>query len=386
MSPVADPLGRSRSAAEAAFAASSLPLPTVETWRRFPREVFAMERLQATAAGPALTGLGAPVPAGAEVLTLEEAAQAYPELVGETLRAAAGPDFNRLEAANLARWRGGAFVRVPRGVKLAAPVHLEFVHDPSLPYSFPRVLVVVEDGAEAVVVEEHRSPASDLKPVSAAFSTLRLGDGASARYVYVQDLPKGAAHFWRQDARLGREAVLEHVSVSVGGSRVKTELAVALEGTRARSVLRGVLLGRGDHVNDARTTQHHRAAKTTSDLDFRAALRDRARSLYTGLLRIERDAPDCEAFQSNRNLLLSDNARADSTPVLEILPDRVACKHAAASGPLDEAELFYLQTRGLDRAEAERTLVLAFFQAILDQVPVDALRERLEALVAREAL
>ncbi|TBR19054.1 Fe-S cluster assembly protein SufD, partial [bacterium] len=90
--------------------------------------------------------------------------------------------------------------------------------------------------------------------------------------------------------------------------------------------------------------------------------------------------------QTNKNLLLSDRARADSTPVLEILPDRVACKHAATSGPLEEPELFYLQTRGLDRAEAERTLVLAFFQALLDEIPVEAVRERLEALVAREAL
>ena len=385
MSPVTDPVGDSRAAAEAAFAKSSLPQPTVETWRRFPREVFSLQRLAAEHAAE-LTGLGARIPAGVEVSTLEEAALRHPELVAEALKAAAGPDYDRLEQANLSKWRGGAFVRVPKGVKLTEPVHLEFVHDPARPFSFPRVLVVLEEGAEAVVVEEHRSEASDLKPVSAAFSTLRLAAGAKARYVYVQDLPKGAAHFWRQDARVAADALLEHASVMVGGSRVKTELSVALEGTRSRSVLRGVLLGRADHVCDARTTQHHRAAKTTSDLDFRAALRDKARSLYTGLLRIERDAPDCEAYQSNRNLLLSDRARADSTPVLEILPDAVACKHAATSGPLEEPELFYLQTRGLDRSEAERTLVLAFFQSLLDQVPVDALRERLEALVAREAV
>ncbi|TBR17342.1 hypothetical protein EPO15_17155, partial [bacterium] len=169
MSPVSDPSAR-RAAAEAAFAKSSLPLPTVETWRRFPREVFALERL-ASAPTPELTGLGAPVPAGAEVLTLDEAAVRHPGLVAEALAASAGPDFDRLEQANLARWRGGAFVRVPKGVKLAEPIHVEFVHDPALPYSFPRALVVLEEGAEAVVVEEHRSPASDGKPVSAAFSS-----------------------------------------------------------------------------------------------------------------------------------------------------------------------------------------------------------------------
>ena len=368
-----------------AFKASVLPAPTIETWRRFPREVFAFERLTREHAFE-MTGLGRPVPAGVEVTTLEEALKARPELAAQVFGLSAGEDFRRLETANLALWRGGAFVRVPKGLKVAEPIHLEFVHDPARPYSFPRALVVVEDGAEAVVVEEHRSEASGLKPVSAAFSTVQVGAGARARVLYVQDLAKGASHFWRQEARLAKDAVLEHTSVMLGGSRVKTELSVALEGTLARSVLRGVLLGRGDHVSDARTTQHHKAAKTSSDLDFRAALRDKARSLYTGLLRIERDAPDCEAYQTNKNLLLSDRARADSTPVLEILPDRVACKHAATSGPLEEAELFYLQTRGLDRAEAERTLVLAFFQALLDTVPVDALRERLEALVAREAL
>ncbi|MDE2292814.1 MAG: SufD family Fe-S cluster assembly protein, partial [Elusimicrobia bacterium] len=209
--------------------------------------------------------------------------------------------------------------------------------------------------------------------------------GAKARVVYVQDLPRGAAHFWRQEARLERDAVLEHASVMVGGARVKTQLDVHLAGVGARSVLNGILLGRDAQVFDARTTQHHAAARTTSDLTFRAALRGKARSLYTGLLRIERDAPDCEAYQANRNLLLSDSARADSTPILEILPDRVACKHAAASGPLDRSELFYLETRGLPPAEAERTLVTAFFQALLDQVPVESLRARLEELVAREA-
>lgn len=362
-----------------------LPLPTVETWRRFPREAFALERLSEDDA-PEMTGLGAAVPAGAEVMSLEEAAKRHPALVEEALSSSAGPDFARLEAANLARWRGGAFVRVPKGVRLAEPVHLEFKHDPAAPYSFPRALVVVEEGAEAVVVEEHRSEPSDAKPVSAAFSTVRVGNGGKVGLVYVQDLPKGAAHFWHQDARLGADAVLEHASVMVGGARVKTELSVSLDGERAKSLLRGVLLGRGDQVCDARTAQRHKASKTYSDLDFRAALRDRARSLYTGLLRIERDALDCEAYQSNKNLILSDRARADSTPILEILPDRVACKHAAASGPLEDAELFYLQTRGLDRAEAERTLVLAFFQELLDRVPVSALRERLEALVAREAV
>lgn len=362
-----------------------LPQPTVETWRRFPREAFALERLTDDDA-PELTGLGAAVPAGVEVMTLEEAKKAHPALVSDALAASAGPDFARLEAANRARWRGGAFVRVPRGVKVAEPVHIEFLHDAARPYSFPRALVVVEEGAEAVVVEEHRGAASDLKPVSSAFSTLRVGDGAKVRFVYVQDLPKGAAHFWHHDARLGAAAELEHSSVMVGGSRVKTELKVSLDGRKSRSSLRGVLLARADHVCDARTTQHHKGAKSYSELDFRAALRDKARSLYTGLLRIERDALDCEAYQTNRNLLLSDRARADSTPVLEILPDRVACKHAATSGPLEDAELFYLQTRGLDRAEAERTLVLAFFQALLDQVPVEPLRERLEALVAREAV
>lgn len=361
-----------------------LPLPTVETWRRFPREAFALDRLTAADA-PELTGLGAAVPAGVEVTTLAEAAKAHPALVEEALSSSAGPDFARLEAANLAQWRGGAFVRVPKGLKVSEPVHLEFVHDPARPYSFPRALVVLEDGAEAVVVEEHRSAPSDAKPVSAAFSSLRLGAGAKARFVYAQDLPKGAAHFWRQDARLAASAVLEHFSVAVGGGRVKTELGASLEGAGARAVLRGVVLGRADQVSDSRTAMLHRAGKTHSDLDFRAALRDKSRSLYTGLLRIERDALDCEAYQTNRNLLLSDRARADSTPILEILPDRVACKHAATSGPLEDAELFYLQTRGLDRAEAERTLVLAFFQALLDAVPVDALRERLEGLVAREA-
>ncbi len=357
-----------------AFKATPLPAPTIETWRRFPREAFAFEKLSSGDAFT-LTGLGRPVPKGAEVRPLEDG--------GPRPEFAAGPDFRRLEAANLALWRGGAYVRVPKGVKLAEPIHLEFVHDAARP-SFPRVLVVIEEGAEAVVVEEHRG-VSDGKPVSAAFSEVRIGDGAKARVVLVQDLPRGSAHYWRQDVRLGRDAVIEHSSVILGGARHKSDLNVYLDGVNARSVLRGVVLGRGDQVFDARTSQFHRAGRTTSDLAMRAALRGKARSLYTGLLRIERDALDCEAHQTNRNLLLSDAARADSTPILEILPDRVACKHAAASGPLDRAELFYLATRGFEPAEAERALVMAFFEPVLAAVPVEALRQRLTELVEKEA-
>ena len=186
-----------------------------------------------------------------------------------------------------------------------------------------------------------------------------------------------------QRARLERGASLTSISVGLGGEIVKTDASALLAGENARSEVLGLSFGAGRQHLDAHFFQDHAAPRTRSDLLVKTAQRDRARSSYTGQLRIAEDAPGCEAHQENRNLLLSEKARADSIPELEILTHEVQCSHAAATGPVDPSQLFYLRGRGLDAAEAERAIVMRFLEPVLARVPGEGLADSLRALALK---
>jgi len=319
---------------------------------------------------------------GSELLTLEEAASRHPDLVAQGLAPCSGPDYRRLETANLASWRGGAFLRVARGVRLEEPVVLTFRHTGS-GHIFPRCLVLLDEGAEAAVVEEHVSDGSKVQ-VSAAFSRVVAAQDSRLQFFYTQELPRDAVHFWHQRAELKRGASLLHTGILLGGAKHKSALDVELQEPGARSEIRAVMLGSGRQHFDAYTSQHHCAPRTTSDLLYRTALREGARSVYTGLIRIEKSAVESEAYQSNHNLLLSETARADTTPILEILTNAVRCKHGATAGPLDPGQLFYLASRGFEPKEAARSLIMGFFEPVLSELPKSS-AERLRPLI-EEAL
>jgi len=374
-----------RSAAWEEFKRAGPPPPASETWRRTDLAAWRLEELEFPGASPIPPA--APfsaqeaqrlASAGAELLTLEEAASRHPGLVAECLAPCSGPDYRRLEMANLASWRGGVFLRIARGVRLQEPVVLTF-RQAGPGHFFPRCLVVLEEGAEASVVEEHVSDGAKGQ-VSAAFSRAVAAQDARLQYFYTQELPKDAVHFFHQRAELKRGASLLHTGILLGGAKHKSALDVELQEPGARSEIRAVLLGSGRQHFDAYTAQHHCAPRTTSDLLYRTALRERARSVYTGLIRIEGPAAESEAYQSNHNLLLSETARADTTPILEILTNAVRCKHGATAGPLDSEALFYLASRGFEPKEAARSLILGFFEPALADLPKSS-AERLRPLI-----
>lgn len=376
------------------FSSLGGPAGDVETWRRMP---FDNWRMGALSRGDAyeISGVDAGAAeavakAGGALLSLEAAAESHPEALKAFLAApAASKDFLKFETANLALWRGGVFLHVPKGVRLEEPVRITYRHDSSRPFSFPRAVILVDEGADVSIVEEHVSDgraAAGAPPVSAAFSNVLVGRGARLRFFSSQELSRDSVHFSHQRVVLGRDASLEHCSVLLGGRRHKSELQVVLGGENAQSEIKGVLLARADQFFDPHTFQHHTASRTRSNLLFRAAVKDESRSIYTGLLRIERDALGCEAYQTNKNLLISETARADSTPILEILPSEVACRHGATAGPIDPEELYYLACRGIPEKEAMRMLVLGFFDPILAAFPIEALREHLAEKVERGAL
>lgn len=370
---------RGRDRAWRRFQETPPPESWVETWKKVPFDTWRLDSLTADSSGlePPLTNAALiPDRKGVELMSLREACERHRDLAAPFLAERASRGFAKLEAASLASWDEGVFLRVPRGTRLERPVRLLLRPDSSKAFSFPRVLVVLEEGAEADIIEEHASDEGLGPHVSIAFSRVALGRGAKGRIFYVQDLPPTASHFWHQRTALGSDARLEHYSLALGSKVHKSELRVALEGRGARADLKGVAVGQGGQVFDCRTHQLHRAPDGSSELEYRSVLLERARSNYRGAIRIERDAPRCDAYQQNRNLLLSDSARAESTPVLEILPDEVRCTHGATAGPIDPEELFYLTARGIPEPEAKRMLILGFLAPVLTSLPGGGARRR----------
>jgi Fe-S cluster assembly protein SufD len=317
--------------------------------------------------------------AGVVLMDLHKAAREYQRLVEAQMGRAVRDEHGKFEALNTAVWQAGLFLHVPRRVVIDKPIHLIIAGDANTPFLAPRILVGLEEGAQATVVTEFVSPKAEEFAVNTVVEA-EVGQAANLRLVGVQRWGDRVTSHYTQRAVLGRDAQLLMVWAGLGAELSKADLGTFLEGRGSSVKLLGMSFGqRGQHF-DQHTVHDHRASDTYSDLDFKIVLKDKARSAYTGLIRIEPHATNCEAYQENRNLLLSDGTRADTIPELEILNDEVRCTHGATIGPLDEAELFYLAARGIPREEAIRMVVAGFVEPTLKAVPAD-LQERLRSYV-----
>ncbi|MBK9302889.1 MAG: Fe-S cluster assembly protein SufD [bacterium] len=314
--------------------------------------------------------------AGLVVKPLAEAEEELEALEAREPAEGADPGSGLFQALNGAAWNTGLYVGVPPGAILDEPVHV--LIDAAGGGTLPRLVVDVGRGAQAVVVEEHTGGDAGSRVVSS--SELHAADGARLRHVLVQTWGEGVCGHLTARARAGRDADVLTVFASFGGERSKVELTCDLAGEGARSEMIGVVMGAGRQRFDHHTRHRHLAGRTWSNIDFKAVADAAARSSYTGLIRIEQDARGSEAYQENRNLLLSDRSRADSIPELEILNQDVSCSHGATVAPVDPEQVFYLQSRGLDPDEALRLVVRGFLEKTFGRLPGD-LRERLEDLV-----
>ena len=291
--------------------------------------------------------------AGVILEDLQKAAASRPSLVrehiGSLIPAAAG----KFEALNSALWRGGVFLHIPRSVTIPKPIHLWSSAAGGL--EAKRLLVQAGEASEVTVIDEYSggSSTSQVHAVTEIFS----GQAARVRHMAIQRLDRGARLHLAQRARADRDGRILSVIASLGGGIAKADLGTVLDGTGAEVELLGFLFGELRQHFDHHTVHHHRAGKTRSNLDFKVVLKDRSMSAYTGLIRIEREAPGSEAYQENRNLLLNDGTKAESIPELEILTDEVMCTHGATIGSLDPEQLFYFMSRGIQRPQARRMSV-----------------------------
>ena len=301
----------------------------------------------------------------------------------ELLGTLVGTD-EKFAAHNAAEWRHGLLVRVPAGLELQQPLYVRVTSSVPEAALFWRVLVVAEEGSRFSFIEEHASAAPDLPGYSNVVAELFVGDGAKLEYVSIQNLSQETWHFASHRATVGRDAELDWVAGGFGSKKGKIRIENDLAGQGGTSRVTGAYFADGAQHLDYDTLQRHIAPNTTSDFAFKGALRDKARAVWRGMIRVEEDAQKTNAYQENRNLLLSPDAHADSIPGLEIEANDVRCTHGATVSQVNRDELFYCMARGLSRGEAERLIVRGFYQEIFDRIELEPVRTALQtALEAR---
>ena len=280
------------------------------------------------------------------------------------------PEEGKFEALNGALWTDGVLLHVPRGVRLDLPIRVTRWVSQSGVALFSRTLIVAEPGSQVSFVDEILSEKlGDPDP------RLRRGggsgqDGAQVQYVSLQRLGHGAFYQSSQRTLAQRDSTLDTLNVSMGASTSRVDLNARLLGPGANSDMLGLYFGDDSQHFDHNTSQDHVAPNTSSDLLYKGALDHSSRSVFRGIIRVHPKAQKTDAYQTNRNLLLSDKARADSLPNLEIQADDVRCSHGATVGQLDAESRFYLMSRGLTREQAERLVVLGFLGEVLSRLPL----------------
>jgi Fe-S cluster assembly protein SufD len=374
----------------------ALPLPTTsdEHWRFTDLKGFDPDSFSAngaktveragsmldveTAALAHVSEAGIEIERAPEGVVFEPLGEGY-ELLGKLI----GTD-EKFAAHNAAEWKHGLLVRVPAGLELQQPLYVRVTSSVPAAALFWRVLVVAEEGSRFSFIEEHASAAPDLPGYSNVVAELFVGDGAKLEYVSIQNLSRETWHFASHRATVGRDAELDWVAGGFGSKKGKIRIENDLAGQGGTSRVTGAYFADGAQHLDYDTLQRHIAPNTTSDFAFKGALRDKARAVWRGMIRVEEDAQKTNAYQENRNLLLSPNAHADSIPGLEIQANDVRCTHGATVSQVDRDELFYCMARGLSRGEAERLIVRGFYQEIFDRIELEPVRTALQtALEAR---
>jgi Fe-S cluster assembly protein SufD len=286
---------------------------------------------------------------------------------------------DKFTAQNAAVWEHGLLVRVAKGVVLEKPLHVRITSTVPNGSLFFRMVVVAERESRFSLVEEWVSASPDLPAYTNGVVELFVEDAAKLEYVSLQSLSQETWHFATHHARVERDAELDWVAGGFGSKKGKIRIQNDLAGAGATSRVTGAYFADGDQHLDYDTFQEHMAPSTTSDFAFKGALRENATAVWRGMIRVEAEAQKTNAYQENRNLLLSDKAHADSIPGLEILANDVRCTHGATIGKVDREQLFYLMSRGLTRNEAERLIVRGFFTEVLDRIELEPVREALGA-------
>jgi len=277
--------------------------------------------------------------------------------------------------------RSGTFVYVPRGVEVELPIEIFHWLSGENASVFPHTLLIADELSKVTVIEHFRSAQSGGRGFASGVNDLVAGPGAKVTYVCAQNWSENVLSIQMNATTAERDASAMSLNVHLGGAYSRFESLSRLTGQGARSDLLSVSVGHGAQEFDARTLQDHASPHTTSDLLYKNSLSDRSRNTFGGLIRVEPHAHFTDAYQTVRNLLLSDDAEANSMPGLEILADNVKCSHGATSGQLNEDEFFYLLTRGIPASVARQLLVGGFLNEVVERLQHPAIAAKIHDLI-----
>jgi Fe-S cluster assembly protein SufD len=287
----------------------------------------------------------------------------------------------KFRALHTALVRDGLFVYLPKGVQLENPIAV-FHHAAGDESSiFPHTLVVAEDNAKATIIEVFASLESDARQFASGVNDLFAGPGAQLTYVAAQAWSTETLSFQNNSLTSQRDSRITSLNLHLGGRQARHESHSRLQGPGAHSEMLALSIPQGSQEFDQRTLQTHQAPNTSSNLLYKNALLDQGRTIFSGLIVVEPDAQKTDAYQSNRNLMLSDQAEANSLPGLEIQANDVRCTHGATSSRIDPEQEFYLLSRGIHKKQADELLVFGFFEEVLGKIEHEPLHDALRNLI-----
>ncbi len=289
------------------------------------------------------------------------------------------PSDGKFAALHGAFWRGGTFLYIPKDVKASAPLHSALWSVSGK--TFTHTLVIVEKGAEGVLIDEYASPSGTGQALHNGVVELIVRDGGSLTYVSLQDFGSNVWQMTHERGRVGRDARLDWVAGIMGSRLTKSFQSVELDGRGSWARMSGLFFANQRQHFDLDTQQNHNAPDSVSDLLYKGALKNKARSVWQGMIKARPDSQRIDGFQANRNLLLERSARADSIPGLEIEADDVRCTHASTIGQLDEQHIFYLMSRGIPKQDAIQLVVAGFFAPVMERIPIEGVRDRIASRI-----
>lgn len=291
---------------------------------------------------------------------------------------------NKFDALHGAFWHGGYVLHVPKGVHVEIPLHVSIALSEVNRADLSHVLIIAEASSQVVILEENLSLDATASGMHSGAVEIFAGQNASVTYVQVQRWNHHVWNFASHRAIVERDAQLCWVTATFGGRLNKLNQVSVLDGPGCDVKMLGLSFTDGRQHLDVSTAQEHASPHTSSDLLYRTVLKDRAQSAWGGNIYVYPEANYTDAYQKNDNLVLSERAHADTLPGLEIQAHEVRCTHGATAGKIDPEQIFYLMSRGMSYAQAERLIVEGFFEPVLERIPLESVREELSESITRK--
>ena len=294
--------------------------------------------------------------------------------------------YNKFDALHGAFWQGGYLLYVPKGTKVEVPLRVYIKMSEADQADLSHTLIIAEEGSRVVVLEDNSSTTPDASGLHSGAVEIFAGQNANVTYVQVQRWNRTVWNFASHRAMIARDAQLCWVSAAFGGRLNKINQASVLEGAGSNAKMLGLAFTDARQHLDVSTAQEHISPHTISDLMYRTVLKDRSQTAWGGNIYVYPSANHTDAYQKNDNLLLSERAHADTLPGLEIQAHEVRCTHGATAGKIDADQVFYLMSRGLPYAQAEKLIVEGFFEPVIERIPLASVREELSTSITNKLL